>query len=143
VAALFSSGEWQGHPMADVGLNQKCERMRSLLQEYRSLLDEAARREIERTDWLLHQFRFVISKAALCLRDEPVFGLNEPTERASQLIRLSEEAKDAVTTLSALRHHQESGLDIRRVSDKLRVLEELSNEYVETLAAIDELPSIR
>ena len=34
----------------------KRSRMLSLLQEYRSLLGEAARQELERIDWLTHQF---------------------------------------------------------------------------------------
>ena len=105
-------------------------RMLSLLQEYRALLSEAARQELERTDWIAHQFRFAIAKAGFLLAEEPVFGLQETTARALELIALREDAKDAVAALSELQDRLRAGLDVQLVADQLRHLEELSEKYI-------------
>ena len=114
----------------DPGSDPKRLRMFSLLQQYRSLLGEAAKQEIERTDWITHQFRFAIAKAEFLLAEEPVFGVQEITARALELVALREDAKDAIATLSELQDRVRSGLDARLVADQLRHLEQLSEKYV-------------
>lgn len=110
--------------------DQRRLRMLSLLQEYRSLLGEAARRELELIDWLTHQFRFAIAKAGFELAEEPVFGVQQIPARALELIALREEARDAVAILSDLQDRLRAGLDPWLVSDQLRYLEEMSEKYI-------------